>query len=90
MSRKLEISFLGNYSSNKYQFIPRTRDTEFGTKDLPLNLRIYYEGQEVDQFDTYLGALSLNYRPVKGLSLSSQVQPSEPQNRKPLISWDNT
>lgn len=69
LSRKLEISFLGNYSSNKYQFTPETRDTEFGTKDLPLNLRIYYEGQELDQFDTYLGALTLNYRPVKGLSL---------------------
>jgi len=69
LSRKLEISFLGNYSSNKYQFIPRTRDTEFGTKDLPLNLRIYYEGQEVDQYDTNMGALTLNYRPVKGLSL---------------------
>ncbi len=69
LSRKLEISFLGNYSSNRYQFVPRTRDTEFGTKDLPLNLRIYYEGQEVDKFDTYLGALSLNYRPSKGLSL---------------------
>jgi hypothetical protein len=69
LSRKVEISFLGNYSSNTYQFIPRTRDTEFGTKDLPLNLRIYYEGQEVDQFNTYLGALSLNYRPQKDLSL---------------------
>jgi len=69
LSRKLEISFLGNYSSNKYQFIPSTRDTEFGTKDLPLNLRVYYEGQELDRFDTYLGSLSLNYRPEKGLSL---------------------
>ncbi len=69
VSRRLEVSFLGNYSSNRYQFIPSTRDTEFGTKDLPLNLRIYYEGQEVDQFDTYLGALSLTYRPVNGLSL---------------------
>jgi len=69
LSRKLEISFLGNYSSNKYQFVPRSRDTEFGTKDLPLNLKIYYEGQEVDQFDTYLGALSLHYRPSKSVSL---------------------
>jgi len=69
LSRKLEISFLGNYSSNKYQFIPETRETQFGTKDLPLNLKIYYEGQELDQFDTYLGALSLNYKPVKGLTL---------------------
>lgn len=69
ISRKLEISFLGNYSSNKYQFIPSTRSTEFGTKDLPLNLKVYYEGQELDQFNTYLGALSLHYRPQKGLSL---------------------
>lgn len=69
LARNLELSFLGNYSSNKYQFIPQTRNTEFGTKDLPLNLRIYYDGQEVDRFDTYLGALSLNWKPVKGLSL---------------------
>ncbi len=69
ISRKLELSFLGNYSSSKYQFIPQTRNTEFGTKDLPLNLRIYYDGQEMDQFDTYLGALTLNWKPRKGLSL---------------------
>ncbi len=69
LSRKLELSFLGNYSSSKYQFIPQTRNTEFGTKDIPLNLRIYYDGQEMDQFDTYLGALTLNWKPRKGLSL---------------------
>ena len=69
LTRDLDISFLGNYSSNKYRFIPSETDVEFGTKDLPLNLRIYYEGQEVDRFDTYLGALSFHYRPVNGLSL---------------------
>ena len=69
LTKKMEISFLGNYSSNKYQFIPSTRNTQFGTKDLPLNLKIYYDGQEVDRFDTYLGALSLRWTPVKGLSL---------------------
>jgi hypothetical protein len=69
LSRKLEVSLLGNWSSSKYQFIPKTRDTEFGTKDMPLNLRIFYDGQEVDQFDTYLGALSLHWRPLDGLSL---------------------
>lgn len=68
-SRKLEISFLGNYGSNKYQFIPSETDVEFGTKDLPLNLKIFYEGQEIDRFDTYMGALTLNYKPIKGLSL---------------------
>jgi hypothetical protein len=69
ITRKLEVSFLGNYSSNKYQFIPSETDVEFGTKDLPLNLKVYYEGQELDRYDTYLGALTLHYRPLKGLSL---------------------
>jgi hypothetical protein len=69
LSRKLEVSFLGNFASNKYQFIPSETNVEFGTKDLPLNLKIYYEGQELDRFDTYLGALSFHYRPVEGLSL---------------------
>ena len=68
-SRKIELSFLGNYSSNAYQFIPEEQDTEFGTHDLPFNLKIYYEGQEVDQFNTYLGALSLNIQPLNNLSL---------------------
>ncbi len=69
LTRKLELSLLGNYGSNKYQFIPSETDVEFGTKDLPLNLKVYYEGQEVDRFDTYLGALSLHYRPREGVSL---------------------
>ena len=69
LTRKMELTFLGSYSSSKYQFIPQTRNTQFGTKDIPLNLRIYYDGQEVDQFDTYMGALSLIWRPVEGLSL---------------------
>lgn len=69
ISPKLELSFLGNYSSNKYQFVPQTRSSQFGTKDLPLNLTIYFEGQEVDRFDTYMGALSLNWTPRPGLSM---------------------
>lgn len=68
-SSKVELSFLGNYSSNKYKFVPETRDTEFGTHDLPFNLRIYYDGQEIDQFTTRLGALSLNIQPSNNLSL---------------------
>ncbi len=68
-SRKIELSFLGNYSSNAYQFIPEEEDTEFGTHELPLNLKIYYDGQEVDQFNTSLGALSLHIQPLNNLSL---------------------
>ena len=64
-----EISFLGNINLNRYNFIPETRNTDFGTFQNPLNLRIYYEGQEQDRFDSYTGALTLQYAPSEKLSL---------------------
>ena len=69
LASKWEISFLGNIALNRYQFIPESRNTDFGTFQNPLNLRIYYEGQEADQFDSYTGALTLQYAPRERLSL---------------------
>lgn len=66
---ELDLSFLGNYSLNRYRFIPHTRETSFGTVQNSLNLNIYYEGQEIDKFENYTGALSLNYYPSADLSL---------------------
>ncbi len=62
-SDKLEFEFLGNYSLNKYKFIPQKRETSFGTIKDALNINIYYEGQEVDQFENYLGAFTTKYYP---------------------------
>ncbi|MDX1286114.1 MAG: TonB-dependent receptor, partial [Draconibacterium sp.] len=59
-SEKFDISFLGNIAQNQYKFIPQTRETTFGTWQNPLNTKIYFEGQEVDDFQTYLGAFSAN------------------------------
>ena len=68
-SEKLDISFLGNISQNQYKFIPQTRQTTFGTWQAPLNTKIYFDGQEVDDFKTYLGALSANFHPSANLNL---------------------
>jgi len=68
-SPKFSLSFLSNISSNAYNFVPQTRKTEFGTAKNPLNLVIYYEGNEADQFETYLGALTMEYKPSNDLSL---------------------
>nr|HMT30858.1 carboxypeptidase-like regulatory domain-containing protein [Bacteroidia bacterium] len=56
---KTELSFLGNFSMNKYQIIPENRQTEFGTINQALRLTIYFDGQEVDKYQTYTGALTL-------------------------------
>jgi hypothetical protein len=67
---KLELTFLGNFSQNSYQFIPQTRETSFGTYSSPRKLTIFFGGQEKDLFRTSFGALTLNYKPVSGMKLS--------------------
>jgi len=69
LSEKVDISFLGNIAQNKYKFIPETRETSFGTWQNPLATKIYFSGQEVDDFQTYLGAFTLNFHPNRNLNL---------------------
>jgi hypothetical protein len=69
VSEKFDVSFLGNIAQNKYHFIPQTRQTTFGTWQTPLNTTIYFEGNEIDNFSTYLGALSGDFHPNDNLNL---------------------
>ncbi len=68
-SEKWDLSFLGNVTQNQYRFIPQTRETTFGTWQNPLNTKIYFDGQEIDDFTTYFGALSANFHPNQNLNL---------------------
>lgn len=68
-SEKTSISFLGNFSQNKYTFVPETQLTEFGTFQNALGLKVFYEGQELDYFNTTFGALTLNHEPSKDINL---------------------
>ncbi|MEE4197235.1 MAG: carboxypeptidase-like regulatory domain-containing protein [Bacteroidales bacterium] len=69
VNRYLDFDFLGNYALNSYQFVPVSRETSFGTIDNALSLRIYYEGNELDKFETYMGAFTTNYHPNENVSL---------------------
>ena len=78
-----DISFLGNISKNEYNMIPQNRDTDFGTFNEALRLTIYFEGQEVDRYETYFGALSTKYNPNTHLQLqltTSAFQTFEQEN----------
>lgn len=70
VSEKWEIGFLGNYARNKYEFIPQNRETNFGTIQQALRLTIFFEGQEVTDFETYFGAVTNTYKPNPNLTLS--------------------
>jgi hypothetical protein len=58
---KLQFSFLGNISQNKYNYQPLTRQTNFGTIDQPIALQVFYEGQEKDKYQTFFGAFKTAY-----------------------------
>lgn len=59
LSPKWEISMLGNYSHNTYEYTPKTRSTSFGTLTMPRNFTVYFDGWEKDRFITYQAALTL-------------------------------
>ena len=69
MTPKFELSFLGNITSNTYNYAPKTRQTNFGTLENPIALLVFYEGQEQDAYSTYFGALKGSYQVNNNLNL---------------------
>lgn len=63
VSSRFELSFLGNFSNNRYLFQPVVQNTRFGTATEVRQLTVYFDGQEVDKFITAMGALSAQYKP---------------------------
>ncbi len=68
-TENLSISYLGNYNNNTYNFIPVNRETSFGTVNEALGLKIYFDGQEADKFETTTHSLSTTYKPNDNTSL---------------------
>ncbi len=69
-SDKFKVSFLGNVALNDYKFIPKNRETSFGTSTNAKTFLVYFDGQEHDKFQTFFGAVSVGYKPNKGNSFN--------------------
>lgn len=65
----LTISALGSYARNKYLVIPQTRETTFGTVKEALQLRMFFDGQDLMEYQTATGALTFNYTPNRKTQL---------------------
>ena len=70
ISPKWEISLLGNIARNKYNFTPKTRETNFGSISDTKKFKVFYDGGEVDDYRSYFGNLSLDFKPRKNIKLS--------------------
>ncbi|MDE6417309.1 MAG: carboxypeptidase-like regulatory domain-containing protein [Duncaniella sp.] len=69
ISKKFSVSFLGNIAINNYKFTPVNRTTTFGTSTDAKKFTVYFDGHEKDRFETFFGALSLDYRPSRSTEL---------------------
>lgn len=64
-----DISFLGNINTNNYTVIPQSRETTFGTFNEVLRLTVFFQGQEIDKYQSGMGAITANYHPNNNLNL---------------------
>ena len=69
LSKKTDVSFLGNYSSNQFRVVPSSRQTEFGSINEALRFTVYFDGQEIDEFKTSTGAITLTRQVNDSLKL---------------------
>ncbi len=82
-NKKLEFEVFGNYSRNRYNLIPQSRETDFGTLNDAKRFTVFFEGQELDRYDAFTGALSATYHPKDKLKLkliTSAFTTSEEEN----------
>ncbi len=69
LSKKLNIEVFGNYARNRYTLVPQSRETNFGTINDAKRFTVFFEGQEVDRYETFTGAFSATFKPKPKLSL---------------------
>jgi len=60
---KWSLHFWANMSKNQYRFKPKDRETNFGTISDALQLKMYFDGQEKDEYTSDMEALTLKYHP---------------------------
>ncbi|MDR0836046.1 MAG: TonB-dependent receptor [Tannerella sp.] len=62
LSPKLSADFMGNVSINNYNFMPKRKETMFGTAKNPQTFIVdFLNSKERDRFETMFGALTLKY-----------------------------
>ncbi|MDC9721867.1 MAG: carboxypeptidase-like regulatory domain-containing protein [Urechidicola sp.] len=69
INERLKLDFLGSYSLNDYNYTPISRRTKFGTVANPLELIVFYQGQEKDNYQTAFGALKGTYQVNENLQM---------------------
>lgn len=68
-SEEWTVEWLTNYARNRYEFRPQSRETSFGVIDNVLQLTVFFDGQEIDTYDSFTSGLSAINNPTDNLKL---------------------
>ncbi len=63
ITKKFSISLLGNFSINSFRYIPTYHVQRSGSVSNAEQLKVFFDGQEVDKYENYLGGLTFSYKP---------------------------
>ena len=83
VNSKWEISAFGTYSNNSYKLIPQSQQTSFGSIGDLYRFSVFFDGQEVDTYQSWMGAVTATYKPTHDLRLkftASAYQTFEDEN----------
>ena len=69
-SKYWTFDVIGYISRNDYKFVPKDRETRFGTMEDVKSFRVYFDGQEEDLFRTLFGTAKLTRKLNERSSLS--------------------
>ena len=64
-NEKWDVSFIGYWSKNDYEMIPKVKEVDFGSLQTPLKLSVFYNGKEDDQYKNMMGTATINFKPNK-------------------------
>lgn len=81
-SRKWSFDVMGNISDNHYNFIPKNRETSFGTLEEAKKFTVYFDGQEKDKFRTLFLAGSITHHFSAETYLALQYSTFSTQERE--------
>ena len=69
INERIHVEYLLNYARNRFSFIPEDRTTDFGLVNFQSRFTVFYEGEEDDQYQSFMNGLSLVHQVNNHLQL---------------------
>lgn len=69
-SKDWTVDVIGYISKNNYDFIPKERETHFGTMEDVKSFKVYFDGKEKDLFRTLFGTMKISRKIKQNSTLS--------------------